>query len=349
MINIQQHIEKSLLDAGVSDEDVSSFIEEWGNVTYMHYLPNNEQDDSYSIDVIRDNKSIQNLYYTIDILAKAKSFIREDTNLFSRNFQKGSPKKEATKESPKKEPFEPLSKNAQIVYNILKNAEGKKFTIREIATEAEKDKVPKQKIRKLLNEIKIKRKNYPVEETSKNVIPKRWWVERTQFSNDSEQTEIAPPQHLEVPHQESITRSSHLSEGRPDFECPVIKPVKKPKLAVLMLTVDEPLNAEVWKDWLDTDPGRGNIYVNAKNDFTMPKPFQAIDNREKNTKWGDSSLVKAHKALLRHALVADEKNMWFILVSGDSIPVISLRNIIERLENLNSHDSLFDIDPHDTM
>ena len=125
--------------------------------------------------------------------------------------------------------------------------------------------------------------------------------------------------------------------------CDAVPDNKKSKLrkvAILFLTIDAPSNGDLWRDWAAADPSRCNFYVNAKTAFSEFAFINRISDPVTDTEWGDHSLVWAHQALLRHALAHDAANSWFCLVSGDSIPIVSLDSLLHRFESLQSHDSL---------
>lgn len=117
------------------------------------------------------------------------------------------------------------------------------------------------------------------------------------------------------------------------------KRTARPKVAVLMLTVDAPSNGKLWKKWSENHKDRCNFYVNAKNEFREYSFMRRIDFPVRNTNWGDHTLVDAHQALLRDALKHDSENQWFCLVSGDSIPVASFSSLLTRFSQIGPYDS----------
>lgn len=52
----------------------------------------------------------------------------------------------------------------------------------------------------------------------------------------------------------------------------------------------------------------------------------------RDTAWAEGSVTRAHQALLRYALTNFKNAEWFILVSGDSIPLKSQSTVLESLK-----------------
>ena len=120
-------------------------------------------------------------------------------------------------------------------------------------------------------------------------------------------------------------------------------------LAVLFLTIDTIPNHGYWKQWRG-DNNNIRFYVNAK-DPTMktPEGFLRLpqDQEVHNTAWGHFSLVLAHQALLRYALADFPSAKWFVLVSGDALPLKSVSTLFNRLKpNISMFDEYVDSEQH---
>jgi hypothetical protein len=104
--------------------------------------------------------------------------------------------------------------------------------------------------------------------------------------------------------------------------------------AILFLTVDSIFNHVYWNEWRGGDK-RIRFYVNAKDPlFKTPEGFLRLppDLEFRETAWGHHSLVLAHQALLTHALADFKEAEWFVLVSGDALPLRSTRELFQRLK-----------------
>jgi hypothetical protein len=114
------------------------------------------------------------------------------------------------------------------------------------------------------------------------------------------------------------------------------KEARSRSLAVLMLTVSAPPNAVLWRRWVQGASTRVHVYVNGKTDFKLPGSGRELSRlppevEVRQTAWGDHTLVLAHQALLRHALAEMPQAQWFALVSGDSLPLMGARAMLQRL------------------
>jgi hypothetical protein len=106
-------------------------------------------------------------------------------------------------------------------------------------------------------------------------------------------------------------------------------------LAVCMLAVDPPENAEIWEKW------GARLFINRKAPISEKVELKWIEsgmNKHRiqhevtKTQWGHSSLVVAARRLLCEALEAKENFEWIALVSSDSIPIVTLEQAIWSLD-----------------
>ena len=96
------------------------------------------------------------------------------------------------------------------------------------------------------------------------------------------------------------------------------------KIAICMLTVDEPPNMHIWEENFKF------IFVNAKNECTGHAAKYMIREQIRDTEWGKASLVKASQALFKEAYESTNCD-WFALVSGDSIPTTTAHKLYYNL------------------
>lgn len=112
-------------------------------------------------------------------------------------------------------------------------------------------------------------------------------------------------------------------------------------ISILFLILDQIPNSEYWNEWRNNDE-RIRFYVNAKQLSTeTPKGFirlpQHIEVRD--TAWAAHTCVLAHQAMIQFALADFPKCKWFVLVSGDSLPLKSTKTLFDTLKD---NTSIFD-------
>ena len=97
-------------------------------------------------------------------------------------------------------------------------------------------------------------------------------------------------------------------------------------IAICVLSYKGFSQPKVWKKFYDcTD--KYNIYIHNKEEKATMSNYhdwekQFFNKNRIETNWGGMSLVKASLALFRQAF-KNQKNKYFILVSGDTIPVFN--------------------------
>jgi hypothetical protein len=104
--------------------------------------------------------------------------------------------------------------------------------------------------------------------------------------------------------------------------------------AILFLTIDAIPNHVYWNQWRGENM-QIRFYVNAKNSrMITPKGFVRLpkDYEVSNTLWGHHSLVLAHQALLRFALMDFPEAEWFLLVSSDALPLKPVKTLFGQLK-----------------
>jgi len=101
--------------------------------------------------------------------------------------------------------------------------------------------------------------------------------------------------------------------------------------AFLLLTYSEHIQVENIKEFLM----KGNIYVHPKYPDEIKSYLKdyIIDDLVE-TDWGNINIVEAEINLLKKSF-ENEKNEWFVLMSGTCFPIISYNKMIDNLNNIN--------------
>lgn len=109
------------------------------------------------------------------------------------------------------------------------------------------------------------------------------------------------------------------------------------KIAFLFLTYDNILHIKQ----IEKITKNQNIYINPKflNKINPEYKKYIIPNLITETKWGKISIVYATLELIKEAY-KNKLNKWFILLSQDVYPLVSLENIQKKLKNQEK--SMFD-------
>lgn len=112
-------------------------------------------------------------------------------------------------------------------------------------------------------------------------------------------------------------------------------------ISILFLTVDQICNHKYWNDWRKGHERVIRFYINSKNSIETPNGFIRLPKHVEltETAWGKGSCVIAHQRLLKFSLVNFKEAEWFILVSGDSIPLQPVKELFKRLK---TNTSMFD-------
>ena len=128
------------------------------------------------------------------------------------------------------------------------------------------------------------------------------------------------------------------------------------RLVITMLTRCSVPNATLWRQWARKQ--KISFVLNAKHmggvDGLPPRVAKRLgtlsnEDRVVDTAWGSHTLCIAHQAMLRVGLKRHPDAAWFMLVSGDSIPIISAKQLMSELHALGPHHSLlgqFACGPH---
>jgi Core-2/I-Branching enzyme len=111
------------------------------------------------------------------------------------------------------------------------------------------------------------------------------------------------------------------------------------KIALCFLTYDNLSQPKLWRNIIDNNKNKINVYIHNKNDFVDKKynlHQYCIKNKLKETKWGDISLVKATLLLFKEALKCKE-NSYFILLSDKCIPLYNFNYIYNHILKTKSN------------
>jgi hypothetical protein len=112
------------------------------------------------------------------------------------------------------------------------------------------------------------------------------------------------------------------------------------KFALLFLTYDNFTNKRIMHNFI-SDLSDKSIYIHPKfPDKVDPIVAKYIIKNLVQTEWGKLSIVDATLCLLKTAF-EDEQNKWFILLSGDCLPLYDWENFKLHFEQINSNKSIF--------
>jgi hypothetical protein len=111
------------------------------------------------------------------------------------------------------------------------------------------------------------------------------------------------------------------------------------ELAVCILTVDTPVNFDIWKEWAGDAllSGQCRMFINAKSAAPLHNGAEAYrlpeDREVRKTGWGDASLARAACALFKSA--SEHNPKWTVFVSGDTIPLRTYEHTMNLLSRGN--------------
>jgi hypothetical protein len=110
------------------------------------------------------------------------------------------------------------------------------------------------------------------------------------------------------------------------------------KIAFLFLIKDGINKEELWHNFFENvDTNKYSIYIHYKNNIKLKYFDKYKLSNTIPTKWGDISLVKAQKLLLKNAL-KDKNNYKFIFLSDSCIPIKNFNYVYDFLiSNNNSY------------
>lgn len=108
---------------------------------------------------------------------------------------------------------------------------------------------------------------------------------------------------------------------------------RQPKLGLLFLTRGDVHHPEIWREFVEEEPGSVRVFSHAKFPGQLRGGFlEGSEIRQRyETAWGTISLVRASRALLLEAL-EDESLTHFALLSESCVPIRPLPEILRRLE-----------------
>lgn len=112
------------------------------------------------------------------------------------------------------------------------------------------------------------------------------------------------------------------------------------KFALLFLTYDNFTNKRIMHNFI-LDSNEKSVYIHPKfPDKVDPTVSKYIIKNLVQTEWGKLSIVDATLCLLKTAF-EDIENKWFILLSGDCLPLYDWENFKLNFKQINSDKSIF--------